>query len=507
MTTQQRTGPEHATPVFAIRGLHKSFGGVRALAGVDFDVRAGEVHAVIGENGAGKSTMIKCLAGAVTPDGGHVEADGRPVRFANPADARAAGVRVVYQELSLFDALSVTENVLGVAGLDRRWVSWRSHRRRARKLLADAGLDLDINARVAQLTVGQQQMLEIVRELSSGGRVIVLDEPTSSLSPHETTVLFRFVHELTRAGVSFVLITHFLDDVVSHADRVTVLRNGRRVDTLDVQDVTKHRLVQLMIGDQSRVLATTYEEGTVRLRERPASPVVLELQEVAVPPRVQSFSLQVHAGEVLGVYGDLASGHEVLADLASGAEQPAAGRVVVEGDPIRLKSGKHAKRAGIGVITGDRRQALCLEQSVSSNMTLAALPQISRTLLRTRAEQSATARLITQLGIAGASPGKAVGALSGGNQQKVLFGRWTLAEPRVLVLVEPTRGMDVGAKSDVIRLIEKVAARGAGVLVVSSEPETVLALAHRVVIARRGRITKEFAGTTVTKNTLMEAAQ
>lgn len=492
-------------PIFAMRDLHKTYGGVRALDGVDFDVRLGEVHAVVGENGAGKSTMIKCLAGAVIPDQGQIQVDGKNVAFHGPAEARGAGVRVVYQELSLFDSLTVTENVLGLAGVDRPWISWSRNRRRAQSLLRDAGLRLDPHVAVSRLTIGQQQMVEIVRELSSGGRVIVLDEPTSSLSPAETKVLFDFMHDLARSGVSFVLITHFLEDVLQHADRVTVLRNGQRVDTLAIKDVTKHRLVELMIGDQSRVLTSTYEEGVVALRRKPNTPVVFALDGVVAPPRVKEFSLELHEGEVLGVYGDLASGHEILGDIASGAITPTSGRVLVRGEPARLRSGRDAKAAGIGVITGDRRQGLCLEQSVSKNMTLAVLPTLSRALLRPKHEGTLSQQLIAQLGIAGATPDKAVGALSGGNQQKVLFGRWTLSGPEVLVLVEPTRGMDVGAKSDVIRLIEQLADKGVAILVVSSEPETVLAVAHRVIVAKRGRLAVELADQTVTKSTLMEA--
>jgi ribose transport system ATP-binding protein len=503
---QRRQESQPSTPVFSARGLSKRFGGVRALSDVDFDVRAGEVHAVVGENGAGKSTLIKCLAGAYVPEDGTIETMGRPVRFLGPADARRAGIRVVYQELSLFGSLTVTENILGAQGLTGPLVSPRRNRRRAVELLARVGLDIDPDMLVSQLTMGQQQLVEIARELSSGGRLIVLDEPTSSLSPQETDLLFRTVAQLKQTGIAFVLITHFLEDVMQHTDRVTVMRNGRRIETFPTAQTTKADLVQRMIGVSEHVLRSTYEGDAVQLAARPGTPVVFALDQVALPSRLSGFSLELHAGEILGVYGDLASGHEAVADLAFGLARPSQGKVLLAGEPVTLKTSSTALAKGVGVIPADRREALALEQPIAGNMTLASLGRMFGPVMRFGRERKFAEVMIKDLGIAGAAPERAAGALSGGNQQKVLFARWLAREPQVLVLVEPTRGMDVGAKSDAIRLIGRLAEQGCGVIVVSSEPETVLAVATRVLVARRGRIVKEFFDQSLAKNELMEAA-
>jgi ribose transport system ATP-binding protein len=486
--------------------MTKSYGGVLALDSVDFDLIPGEVHAVIGENGAGKSTLIKCLSGAVVPDSGTVQVNGEPLAAWSPNTALAAGVAVVHQELSLFPALTVAENVLGARG-GGTVVRWGPMFARARRLLETVDLDVDPRSRLEQLSIGQQQMVEIARAMSSGARVIILDEPTSSLSPHEVARLFSFVHRLSSTGVAFVLITHFLEDVMAHADRVTVLRNGRLVQTSARADVTTHALVAAMIGDTDTVLQATYEGNQVELPPRPLSPVKLELRDVVKVPAVAGLSLEVHEGEVLGVYGDLAAGHIEAAALTFGAAgRTDSGQILVDGRETTFRSTTDAARAGVGYIPADRREALALDQPIAWNGTLAHLHRLTGFFLSRSAERAHVAKWTDHLNIRGVGPHKTVGALSGGNQQKVLFARWLEFPPKVLVLVEPTRGMDVGAKSDVVRIVRETASKGVAVLVISTEPETVLTFSDRVLVAHRGRIVADFEGTHVSKNELMAAA-
>lgn len=493
--------------VLEAQALTKSYGGVLALARVDFDILAGEVHAVVGENGAGKSTLIKCLSGAVTADSGRISVGGKPVADWSPATALAAGVAVVHQELSLFPSLTVAENVLGARGGGTPVVRWNRMLGRAREVLAAVDLDVDPRSRLEQLPIGQQQMVEIARAMTSGARVIILDEPTSSLSPAEVELLFTFVHRLTAQGVAIVLITHFLEDVTAHADRVTVLRNGRLVQTTRRSEVTTHDLVSAMIGDAGSVLQSTYEGDAVELPPSSDAKVVLELRNVVGEPAVADMSLEVHEGEVLGVYGDLAAGHIETAQLIFGASgRPDSGRIVVDGCEVRFRSTKDARKAGIGYIPADRREALALDQPIGWNATLAHLHRISGFILSASAEREHLDKWTRELRIRGVHPHNAVGALSGGNQQKVLFARWLEFPPKVLVLVEPTRGMDVGAKSDVVRIVKETAGKGVAVLVISTEPETVLTFSDRVLVAHRGRIVAEFEGTHVSKNGLMAAA-
>jgi ribose transport system ATP-binding protein len=493
-------------PVIRMEGLSKHFGGVRALSAARLDVHAGEVHALIGENGAGKSTLVKCLAGAVVPDAGEIFVGEEPQRWDGPSGPIDAGIRVVYQELSLFPALTVAENVLGAGGLGGRWVRWGPLRRRAAEHLRSLGLDIDPSLRLEQLPVGSQQMIEIARALFSGARIIVLDEPTSALSPREADTLFALVDSLKERGVAFVLITHFLDDVMQHADRVTVLRNGRYVETIDVAKTHKRHLVQAMIGSQEGVLRSTYEGDAVTLPPASTAPVVLEALDVTLAPTVRGFSASVHAGEVVGIYGDLASGHFDFAETLFGVRIPDSGTVALGGDAGALTSPTTARDAGVGFIPADRRAALALDQSISRNITLAHLHATQGWMLNAGRERASAQRHIDELRVANGSPDLAAGSLSGGNQQKVLLARWLERDPRLLVLVEPTRGMDVGAKSEVIRIVRRLAERGSAVLVVSAEPETILALADRVIVARRGRVAAEFADCEVTKDKLLEEA-
>lgn len=490
--------------VFTLRRISKSYGTINALKAVDFDVRPGEIHALVGENGAGKSTLAKCLAGAVSPDSGEIIMDGRPVSFASPNDALDAGIRVVYQELSLFPSLTVAENVVVGEVLAKPWVNWGAVHEAARSYLTSIGLRIDARLRVEQLGIGQQQMIEIARALFSGGRVIVLDEPTSALSVEERSTLFRFVRELSKHGTAFVLVTHVLEEVMSNADRVTVLRDGSRVTSVPVPETTKGELIRLIIGEKSVGLQEAFEGAN--LPDASSKPVVLRAEALRVAPQVEDFSLRLHEGEVLCLYGDLAAGHLEFAEALFGLRRVTGGSIEALGRGDTFASPQVARAAGIGFIPGDRRRGLALAQPIYRNVTLAHLAQVVGVFVRKRPELQTTQRLIDRLGIRAAEPEKAAGVLSGGNQQKVLFARWLVTPPRMLVLVEPTRGMDVGAKDEILRITRELARGGTGVIVVSSEPETVFAVADRILVARRGRIVAEFVGTYVDKDDLLEAA-
>lgn len=500
--------PAPRTVVLGARELTKSYGGSTALRSVDFELVAGEIHAVIGENGAGKSTLIKCLSGAVEADSGVVEIRGEPVSDWSPAAAQRAGVAVVHQELSLFPALTVAENLLGrhISGLSP-WVNWSGMFRDASTILAEFGLDVDPRSRVEQLSIGQQQMVEIARALSAGADVVILDEPTSSLGPAEAARLFELVHRAASRGTSFVLITHFLEDVMAHSDRITVLRNGMFVGRMSTSDVVVHDLVQAMIGDTSDVIQATYEGAAVALPGPSQEPVILSVQSIAKAPTILDMSFEIRAGEVVGIFGDLAAGHMDVAEMLFGASaQPSKGRVFIDGTEVRVRHTSHAKALGIAYIPGDRRDALALDQPIGWNVTLAHLGELTGFFLRRTDEETLLQRWVDKLRIRGVRPHMSVGALSGGNQQKLLLARWLERSPKLLVLVEPTRGMDVGAKSDVVRIVRDAASSGVAVLVISAEPETVLTFADHVFVARRGRIVREFIAERVSKSDLIQAS-
>lgn len=512
--TEIRTVPDpvDAAPqqvILELREVTKRFGPTVALDRVNLDVRRGEIHALLGHNGAGKSTVIKTLAGVHVPDGGSILLEGRPLVCQRPADAIANGIAVVYQELSLFGSLSVAENLIGCngGGLDMRGgiVRPRSMVAQARSLLARMGLDIDPTRPVDTLPVGEQQMVEIGRTLSSGAKIIVLDEPTSALSQSETQVLFKLVRSMAAQGISFILISHFLDEIMGHADRVTVMRGGRSEATLEVAGTTKRELLALSLGDPDRILESTYADTGTQLPPRTRAPLVLRSRAVYVAPRVRSFDLEVHKAEIVAVYGEIGCGHEDFADAVFGMQHLDGGELVVLGHLRHRQNSEAMREAGVGYIPGDRRRALALARSVTDNTTLPALAHISRSVLRPPRERRLTRSMIDWLGIRGGHPNVPVESLSGGNQQKVLFARWLVHPPRLLVLSEPTRGMDLRAKSDVLRTICDLRERGTAVLLTTSEPETALAVADRVLVARRGMIVADFSDCTVNSRDLVEA--
>lgn len=495
-------------PILELSGIGKTFGGVTALTGVDFTLREGEIHGLVGENGAGKSTLMKIIAGVHSSYDGEMRLDGKPVQFRSARDALAAGIGMVHQELSIVPALSVAENVfLGHQPVNGTGiVRWRAMAREAKHHLERLGIELDPTTEAGRLPLGLQQLVELARVLFSGARIVILDEPTSALSPPEVERLFQVLRRLkAEEGTSFVFISHFLDDVLAVSDRVTVFRNSRRIATADAAGVDKHWLIKGMIGQGHEELEEAIE-GRVRLEAHAVGPVVLEVQHLARKGAFQDVAFSVHAGEVLGLYGYMGSGQLEIAKALMGKLKPDVGTVRIEGREVRLTSTARAKRAGIALVPESRRAMLFAEEPVYKNISISVLEHIGRLLLRPAEERRIAQTQVDGLRIRPYSVEPALRTLSGGNQQKVALARWLTRRPKVLVLAEPTRGMDVGAKEDVVQIVRGLKAQGVAVIVASAEPETVLALADRILVLRKGQMAREFKDEALSKDRLLAAA-
>ena len=498
------------TAILELRNVSKRFGGVTALSEVSFDVRAGEVHGLVGENGAGKSTMMKLLAGVHGDFDGEFLLRGQPARLSSPADAQAKGIGMVHQELSTFQHLTVAENLFGRtlpsrAGL----VDWGRMRREAQAHLAELGLDIDAMRRMGELSVGSQQLVEIARVIFSGADVVILDEPTSALSVPETRRLFDFIGNLKRQGRTMIFISHFLEDVLEVSDRVSVLKDGRKVATLDAKQATKHQLIELMIGSGARLLQQTYEQGKsdARRQGQPPGAVVLSAEALGRRGAFDGVSFDLHAGEIVGLFGFMGAGQNQLARCLFGADAPDVGSLRLGGRPLRLKNTSVARDAGIAYVPENRHHSLMLRQEIYKNITLAHLGHLIRGLLSRRTELAVAGALSVDVGVRPAGrPLMPVGALSGGNQQKVVLAKWLTRQPKVLILNEPTRGMDVGAKDEVMSVVQGLGAKGVATLLITTEPETIVAYADRALVMSKGRITAELSGASLTKDQLMKNA-
>jgi ribose transport system ATP-binding protein len=498
--------PHLSEELLALRGVTKRFGGAIALDGVDFDLRVGEIHGLLGENGAGKSTLMKILSGVHAPDDGEVVLRGAQVRFGSPADAKARGIGMIYQELSTIGVLSVAENVfLGDQLVNRAGlVDWTKMRAEAAAKLSELGIEIDVTERLGLLPLGAQQLVEIARVVFSGAEVVILDEPTSALSEPEAARLFRFMLELKARGKSLIFISHFLEDVLAVADRVTILKNARRLATLPNDGLTKHHLISLMIGADAKALAAGYELG-VTLPTPTATAAILETEALTAKD-FNDVSLTVRSGEILGMFGFLGSGMTEVARTLFGQIRPSSGMVRLNGRQIRPRSSQEAKRLGIAYLTENRRATLFPRHEIYKNITLAHLEHLVRPIFRQSSELAVAAPLVTRTGVRPPNARLLAGHLSGGNQQKVVLAKWLTRTPKLLILNEPTRGMDVGAKREVLDLVKALATEGVAILLLSTEPETVLAGSDRIVVMSKGRITKEFAGEAVSKEQLMSYA-
>ena len=487
-------------PALALLEVGKSYPGVRALDRVSFDVRPGEVHALMGENGAGKSTLMKVAGGVVRPDTGSVEVDGRPVQLSSPRDAARAGVQVVFQELTVLDDLDVAHNLLvGHLPVRRGAVDRRALYAQAGRLLSDLGIDLDPRTRAELLSVGRKQLLEIARAVAQGPRVLVLDEPTSSLGRTEEEVLFALVERLRRDGVGIAYISHRMSEVLALADRVTVLRDGRHVMTADASSVSRGDLIRSMVG---RELA-----ASTRAAATPGRTVLMG-RGLVHPPLVAGADLELRAGEVLGLAGLLGSGRSETARLLAGVDRPAAGSMTLDGQPFAPPSVRAAVRAGVCYLPEDRKlTGLVLGMSVEDNIALPQLRRLRRRgLVSRRAVAERAASWVSRLSIRTPDTTRPVGVLSGGNQQKVALAKWLATEPRVVLLDEPTRGVDVGAKAEIHALIRQLAAQGAAVLVISSELPEVLSVSDRIAVMASGRVAGTVPAAGATEESLLELA-
>jgi galactofuranose transport system ATP-binding protein len=496
-----------AEPVLRVEGVSKRFPGVHALREVDFELRPGEVHALVGENGAGKSTLIKVATGVYRADSGEVRYRGQPVSFGSPLEAQLAGISTIYQEVNLIPLMSVARNLF-LNREPRRFglVDGARMRREAREILRDYGVDVNVTRPLRSLGLGAQQMVAIARAVQIEARVVVMDEPTSSLEQREVETLFAVVDRLRAAGIAIVYVSHRLDELYRICDRVTVLRDGRVVHVSDMAEVDRLTLISLMLG---RNVADVRRDGATAFgaEHRAEGEPVLRARGLTAAHRIADVSLQVRRGEVVGLGGLLGAGRSETAKAVVGALHTEAGSVEVDGTPVRRNSTAAAIRAGAVMLPEDRKsEGIIPNLSVRENIVLAALPRISRAGLVDRAKQDEIVTyFVDRLRIRASSPEQKVSELSGGNQQKVMLARWLCLNPKVLLLDEPTRGIDVGAKAEVQAVIDELAADGLAVVLISSDLEELIEGSDRVVVLKDGRRVGELTGDEVTEPALLRA--
>jgi ABC-type sugar transport system ATPase subunit len=480
-------------------GVTKRFPGVAALDHVTFEIASGSCHALCGENGAGKSTLGKLLAGIYTPDEGRITIDGQPVRFAGPNDALASGVAMVHQELSFCENLSVAENLcLGALPATRGFISKRELWRRAEAMLSPIDATLDVRRPVADLTIGQQQMLQIAAAIGRGARLIVFDEPTSSLSQHEAERLYALIGRLQQRGVTCIYVSHRLEEIFRLCDTVTVLRDGRHVASSPASAVDRSKLVEMMIG-------RSLDEYFPSHIQTKAGAELLRVEHLSSPAGFSDVSFALREGEVLGVAGLVGAGRSEVARALFGLDPGASGQISVRGRPVRVRDAATAISLGIGLVPEDRkRQGLVLSMTVLNNATLSILSRLGRLRFVTRARERGVAQpYFERLRLKAPSLETLAAALSGGNQQKIVLTKWLAARCPILILDEPTRGVDVGAKAEIHALIDELAAAGNGIILISSEMPEILNLSTRILVFRAGRIAGELPRADASQESLM----
>lgn len=490
--------------LFEARGISKSFGSVQALSGVDLTLRAGAIHALVGENGAGKSTLSKIIAGIQTANAGHMLFDGQLYTPSSRRQAEHAGIRMVMQELNLIDNLSVAENIF-LDQLPSRFgfVRYSALHRSAREAMSRVGLDeISPSTSVGSLGVGTRQMVEIAAGLSRNCRILILDEPTASLTDREADLLFRQIHLACQRGVAVIYISHRIDEILRIADEVTILRDGRIVSTQQARGLTADEIIRGMVGRNlpPRQHGQTTAGGAVALR----------LDRLCAGPKVRGVSLELYRGEILGLAGLMGSGRTELARAIFGADRIDSGAIFLYGSgrPERIQSPRQAVQKGIALLTEDRKQqGLFLPQSIRFNITLPRLDSCSRMgVINGWREQSIGERFIESLSIRCSDPNQSVGQLSGGNQQKVVIAKWLLRDCEILIFDEPTRGIDVGAKFEIYRLLSELASRGKAVLFISSDLKELIAVCDRIAVLSAGRLTATFTAPEYSEQTITEAA-
>lgn len=492
-------------PLLQLTNVSKSFGGIAALKDVDFTLEAGQIHGLVGENGAGKSTTMKIIAGVYADYEGDMKVDGKAVRFRSARDALAAGIGMVHQELSVIPDLTVAENVfLGNQPITKFGnIDWPRINKEAARLIGSLGLDIDPTTRMGSLPVGLQQLVELSRVLFSGARIIILDEPTSALSAPEVKRLFEVLRKIKAEGRGIVFISHFLDDVLEISDKVTIFRNGKKVATENANTLTKDSVISHMIGRGS---IDMHMGENADLKGDDTKPVTLSAENMADGKYLHGVSLKLRAGEITGVYGFMGCGQVELARALFGKLKLKRGNILLDDVPQRFRSTAAAREAGIAFVPENRSMMLFRGEPVYKNISISILDRIHKLLLKPVVEREIAARQTVDLQIRPPKPDMLLGSLSGGNQQKVALAKWLTHLPKVLILSEPTRGMDVGAKEDVIRIVKTLRDKGVAILVLSTEPETILTLADRISVLRKGVVAQEFNTGKIHKADLLAAA-
>jgi ABC-type sugar transport system ATPase subunit len=487
-----------------MRNICKAFPGVQALSGVDFELLPGEIHAIIGQNGAGKSTLVKVASGAYSPDEGQILLDGKEVHFRSPADARDAGIMTVYQDWNLFPDLSVAENILaGRLPLNPRFgtVDWPRCYEEAAAELRHLDVDIDPRTRTGLLRPAQLQMIEITRCVCAQASVMILDEPTAALGPQEIESLFEMIRRVVAGGVSILYISHKLEEVLEIADRVTVLRDGRKIGTMDCSNISRLELIRMMVG---REVEAPQKQAAVELGQE-----VLRVTNLGRGEFLDGVNFRLREGEILGIFGLLGAGQRQLIDALYGIKPADRGSIEVNGTPVRVRSTEAAKRFGFGLVPDDRkREGLVLALDVGANLTLANTSAISWSglILSRRKERQRSGQWLQSLDIKPKQSDRLVKYLSGGNQQKVVLGKWLDNDSKILILDHPTQGVDVGAKSEIYALLEDLTRRKIAIILVSTELPEVLAMSDRILVMRNGKIAAELGRHEATNEKLLAHA-
>ena len=501
--SDQPGSPAASTPLLEARSISKSFSGVHALRGASFDVRAGEVHALVGENGAGKSTLIKILTGAEPPDSGSLVLSGQVVDHLDPTSAHRRRVAAIYQQPSLFPHLTVAENIALALERSALWrrVDWKARRQRAAQLIGEAGAAIDPERLAATLSMPEQQIVEIAKAIGADARIVVMDEPTACLAEHEVARLFSIIARLRSQGAGIVYVSHRLQEVFAIADRITVLRDGQVVATCAAGEVDTETVVRMMVG---RAVDTIYPTRAVAFGE-----TVLDVRGLANSALdLRDVSLDVRAGEIVGIAGLVGSGRTELAETLFGIAPATDGEIRLRGEPVTITAPGDARRLGIAYLPEDRlHHGVVPEMAVDANVTLASLRAYSAWGLIDRpAERASAARHVDRLGIKTPAVSTPVDALSGGNQQKVALARWLDTRPQVLILDEPTQGVDVGAKAEIHGIIQELAGQGLAVLMISSELPEILGMSDRIAVMRGGTIVAELPRRDATQAAILDCA-
>ena len=488
--------------ILELQKISKSFSGVEVLHEVAFSLRPGEVHALLGENGAGKSTLVKIITGVHQPDHGEILLNGVPVHFNDTRESRKAGIAAIYQELSLFPDLDVAENIFvgrqPVTAGGR--IDWKKLYKEAEQLLSSLGVHLDMKQKARSLSIAQQQMVEIARAISINARILIMDEPTSSLTLNEVAELFRLVHRLREDGTAIIFISHRLEELFEIADRVTVFRDGSYIDTRSMQDITRDELIRLMVG---RTISKLFPK-----QDTEAGDVILQVENLSRTGAFENISFDLHKGEILGMAGLVGAGRTNVARAIFGVEPPTSGRILIEGRKVMITSSRKAKELGLAYVPEDRQlHGLIPAMSITSNISLTMLENYAwRGWLRDEVERKAAYAGARQMEVRASHIWQNARELSGGNQQKVVLAKWLSTKPRILILDEPTRGIDVGAKAAVHALMSKLATEGMAILMISSELPEVLGMSDRVIVMREGRMTGHFTRAEATQEKIISAA-